>query len=222
MLNGAPATPGSPAAAVGRWRRSRSGKFPFAAVVNPGTRTLYVANAGGGSISVINGATCNATTTRGCGRPARTVTDAAGPSWLDVDTATDTVYVANSGHGPGHRVSDRRRHLQRAHRQWLRPRPGDRHGGRPTRSRSPSTRPATPFTSPTTSTASTRDRCRSSTAPPATPTTTAGCGRTPPAVPTGIARQLRRGRQRAAHRLRESMPATTRCRRSTPGPATAP
>ena len=72
------------------------GKFPVAAVVNPGTRTLYVANAGGGSISVINGATCNATTTRGCGRPARTVTDAASPSWLDVDTATDTVYVANS------------------------------------------------------------------------------------------------------------------------------
>ena len=72
------------------------GKFPVAAAVNPATRTLYVANAGGGSISVINAATCNATTIRGCQRPARTVTDAASPSWLDVDTATDTIYVANT------------------------------------------------------------------------------------------------------------------------------
>ncbi|MGN6168498.1 MAG: YncE family protein, partial [Solirubrobacteraceae bacterium] len=79
------------------------GKFPVAAVVNPRTRTLYVANCGkcggslvGGSVSVINTATCNAKVTRGCRRPARTVIDKASPSWLDVDTATDTIYVANS------------------------------------------------------------------------------------------------------------------------------
>ena len=46
---------------------------------------------------MINAATCNAQITRGCRRPARTVTDKAGPAWLDVDTATDTVYVANNG-----------------------------------------------------------------------------------------------------------------------------
>ena len=73
------------------------GNFPVSAVVNPATSTLYVANLAGGSISVINAAACNAVTTRGCARPARTVTDKAGPDWIDVNTATDTVYAANSG-----------------------------------------------------------------------------------------------------------------------------
>jgi DNA-binding beta-propeller fold protein YncE len=73
------------------------GKMPVAAVINPATRTLYVANLAGGSVSVINAATCNAVTTRGCGQPARTVADQAGPDWIDVNPATDTVYTANSG-----------------------------------------------------------------------------------------------------------------------------
>ncbi len=71
------------------------GTFPVAAVVNPVTRTLYVANLGSGGISVINTATCNAKITSGCQQPARMVTDNASPSWLDVDAATDTIYVAN-------------------------------------------------------------------------------------------------------------------------------
>jgi DNA-binding beta-propeller fold protein YncE len=73
------------------------GKLPVAAVVNPATRTLYVANLAGDSVSVINVAACNARTTRGCQRPARTVRVKPGPDWVDVDTATDTVYTANSG-----------------------------------------------------------------------------------------------------------------------------
>jgi DNA-binding beta-propeller fold protein YncE len=82
------------------------GKFPVAAAVNPVTRTLYVADLGAGTISVINAATCNAQTTRGCRRPARTVPDKAGPDWLGVDTATNTVYAANSGsQGGGDTVS---------------------------------------------------------------------------------------------------------------------
>ena len=84
----------------------RVGTFPVAAVVNPATRTLYVANLGGGSLSVINAAACNARTTRGCSRPARTVPVKAGPDWVDVDAATDTVYTANSGtSGNGDTVS---------------------------------------------------------------------------------------------------------------------
>jgi DNA-binding beta-propeller fold protein YncE len=82
------------------------GKFPVAAAVNPVTRTLYVADLGAGTISVINAATCNAQTTRGCHRPARTVPDKAGPDWLGVDTATSTVYAANTGsQGGGDTVS---------------------------------------------------------------------------------------------------------------------
>jgi DNA-binding beta-propeller fold protein YncE len=75
----------------------RVGKFPTSAAVNPATRTLYVANTGGGSISVINAATCNAETTRGCRGRVRTVKDKAGPTSIAVDMATDTVYAANSG-----------------------------------------------------------------------------------------------------------------------------
>jgi len=75
------------------------GKFPVAAVVNPVTNTLYVANLGG-SVSVIDTAHCNATVTSGCRQPGRTVTDKASPDWIDVNTATDTIYVAN-GVTPG-------------------------------------------------------------------------------------------------------------------------
>jgi DNA-binding beta-propeller fold protein YncE len=84
------------------------GKFPVAGVVNPVTRTLYVANLFGRSISVINVARCNAHVTLECRQPARTVTDKAGPDWIDVNTATDTVYAANSGTADppaGHTVS---------------------------------------------------------------------------------------------------------------------
>jgi DNA-binding beta-propeller fold protein YncE len=72
------------------------GTFPVADAFNPATRTVYVANLAG-SISVINAATCNARTTRGCHQPVRTVKDKAGPAWIDIDGATDTVYVANGG-----------------------------------------------------------------------------------------------------------------------------
>jgi DNA-binding beta-propeller fold protein YncE len=73
------------------------GTLPVAAAFNPVTRTLYVANLNGGSISVINAGGCNAVTTSGCGQAVRTVRDTAGPDGIDVDVATDTVYAANSG-----------------------------------------------------------------------------------------------------------------------------
>ena len=72
------------------------GKVPVAAALNPATRTLYVANPVGGTVSVVNVAACNARTTSGCGQPVRTVTDNAGPGWIGIDEATDTVYVANT------------------------------------------------------------------------------------------------------------------------------
>ncbi len=59
-----------------------------------------------GNVFVIGTARCNAVTTRGCGRPVRTVKVKAGAQALDVDTATDTVYTANSGaQGNGDTVS---------------------------------------------------------------------------------------------------------------------
>jgi DNA-binding beta-propeller fold protein YncE len=81
------------------------GTFPVSDAFNPATRTLYVANLTG-SISVINTATCNATTTSGCGHPARSIPDKRGPAWIDIDRATGTVYVADGGtSSPGDTVS---------------------------------------------------------------------------------------------------------------------
>jgi DNA-binding beta-propeller fold protein YncE len=65
-----------------------------------------VADLGAGRVSVINAAACNARTTRGCGRPARSVSVKVGPGWVDVDVATDTIYTANAGlSGTGDTVS---------------------------------------------------------------------------------------------------------------------
>ena len=72
--------------------------------VNPLTDTIYVANAGspypstaGHTVSVIDGATCNATTTSGCGQIPPTVTVGYQPVSVAVDRVNDTVYVADPG-----------------------------------------------------------------------------------------------------------------------------
>jgi DNA-binding beta-propeller fold protein YncE len=77
--------------------------------VNAATDTIYVTNFdqqntpfGGNTVSVINGATCNATTSTGCGQPPQTIT--VGPAFttpnaVAIDPATDTVYVANLQNG---------------------------------------------------------------------------------------------------------------------------
>ena len=54
-------------------------------------------NTAGTTVSVINGATCNAQVTSGCGQTTATVAVADSPYGLAVDQHTDTVYVANTG-----------------------------------------------------------------------------------------------------------------------------
>jgi len=76
-----------------------------AIAVDPVTDTLYVATAPDvgpqglgkpGTVSVFNGATCNASTATGCGQAPHTIPVRFGPAALAVDTASDTLYVANS------------------------------------------------------------------------------------------------------------------------------
>jgi DNA-binding beta-propeller fold protein YncE len=83
------------------------GGNPAAIAVNPASDTLYVATippsgqTGPGqpsTISVFNGATCNATTSTGCGQAPHTVTAGFDAFALAVNPATDTIYVANFAH----------------------------------------------------------------------------------------------------------------------------
>ncbi len=79
--------------------------------VNARTDTIYVANSdqqdnalGGNTVSVIDGATCNAANTTGCGRPPHTITLGpvyTSPGGVAVDQATDTIYVADLQNGEG-------------------------------------------------------------------------------------------------------------------------
>jgi DNA-binding beta-propeller fold protein YncE len=83
------------------------GGNPAAIAVNPATDTLYVATdppsgpTGPGkpsTISVFNGATCNATTSTGCGQTPHSVTVGFSALALAVNATTDTIYVANFAH----------------------------------------------------------------------------------------------------------------------------
>ena len=90
---------GRPVAAV------KVGKFPVAAALNPATRTLYVANPRGAASrsSTRPGATPRSRGLRAAGADGD---GQAGPDWIDVNVATDTVYAANSGtSGNGDTVS---------------------------------------------------------------------------------------------------------------------
>jgi hypothetical protein len=72
---------------------------PWGIAVDQATDTVYTADInngeGHGTVSVINGSTCNGTHHRGCGQTPATVTVGFGALGIAVDSATDTVYVTN-------------------------------------------------------------------------------------------------------------------------------
>ena len=78
------------------------GQGPTGVVVDPATDTVYVTNSGPGvdgtgrTVSVINGATCNATETSGCGQTPATVPVGKWPFYAAFDAANHTVYVSNA------------------------------------------------------------------------------------------------------------------------------
>ena len=70
------------------------GSGPDGVAVDQQTDTIDVANSGDNTVSVIDGASCNATDTSDC-TPTAPVTVGDGPAILAVDQATHTVYVPN-------------------------------------------------------------------------------------------------------------------------------
>jgi DNA-binding beta-propeller fold protein YncE len=80
------------------------GGQPYAIAVNAATDTLYVTTippsspSARSTVSVFNGATCNAITSTGCGQAPHSARVGFDPFALAVDAATDTIYVANFSH----------------------------------------------------------------------------------------------------------------------------
>jgi YVTN family beta-propeller protein len=75
----------------------QAGGSPQGIAINTATGTIYVANIGGNTISVINARTCNAVNFSGCGQAPASIPDPGGPVALAVDQVTNTIYVANIG-----------------------------------------------------------------------------------------------------------------------------
>jgi YVTN family beta-propeller protein len=76
------------------------GAFPVPVAIDRATDTVYVGNNNEPTVSVIDGSSCNATNTSGCGHTPVTLSVAGGPDGLAIDQATNTLFVANNGLGP--------------------------------------------------------------------------------------------------------------------------
>ena len=67
--------------------------------VDPSTGTVYATSQNNGTVSVLSGATCDATHSSGCTPYAPTTAAGANPQPIAVDRATHTVYAGNSTEG---------------------------------------------------------------------------------------------------------------------------
>jgi YVTN family beta-propeller protein len=76
------------------------GRAPATVVVDTRSDSVYVANSGSDGVSVVDGATCNAEVTIGCGRAAPEQAVGVRPFGLGVNQATNTVYSMNLGSTP--------------------------------------------------------------------------------------------------------------------------
>jgi DNA-binding beta-propeller fold protein YncE len=81
----------------GPWPTITVGDDPSSIAVDVASDTVYVTNNGDNTVSVFNGATCNALNTSGCGQKPATVPVGSQPIGLAIDDANHTVYVPDSG-----------------------------------------------------------------------------------------------------------------------------
>jgi DNA-binding beta-propeller fold protein YncE len=78
-------------------RTIKVGANPFWLTVDQATNTVYVANFNDGTVSVIDGARCNATVGTGCKRAPRAVRSGAETGFVAVDDAQHTLFALNPG-----------------------------------------------------------------------------------------------------------------------------
>ena len=76
------------------------GRSPLTVAVDPVTDSVYVADYSSAGVAVVDGATCSAEVTSGCGRPAHEQAVGSQPVSLAVNQSTNTVYAIDLGEGP--------------------------------------------------------------------------------------------------------------------------
>lgn len=86
---------------AGRWPVVAVGRLPLGLAVAEATDTVYVSNAKDGTVSVIDGTTCNGTDISGCGQKPATVSVGAFGDAVAVDPVTNMVFVTNQDAKPG-------------------------------------------------------------------------------------------------------------------------
>ena len=86
----------------GPWPTITVGNLPSTIAIDQATDTVYVTDTGANTVSVFNGATCNALDTSGCGQTPATVPVGPGPLGIFADPANHTVYIPNFDNGQGH------------------------------------------------------------------------------------------------------------------------
>lgn len=77
------------------WPTVAVGNAPRSLGINRVTNTIYVPNLNDGTVSVINGATCNGSDSSGCNQTPTATTVGAGPQEAAIDESANTIYVAN-------------------------------------------------------------------------------------------------------------------------------
>jgi YVTN family beta-propeller protein len=81
------------------WPTVPLGNAPRFLGVNTITNSIYVSNRDDGTLSVINGATCNRSNTSSCSQAQPTTAVGTMPQQIAVDESTNTVYVVNQDDG---------------------------------------------------------------------------------------------------------------------------
>ncbi len=81
----------------GPWPTITVGNMPSGIAIDQRTDTVYVSNVGDNTVSVFNGATCNAENYSGCGQTPATVPVGLDPLGIFDDPANNTVYVPDYG-----------------------------------------------------------------------------------------------------------------------------
>ena len=71
------------------------GNFPAYVLIDPATHTVYVESEESSKVSVINGATCNATTTAGCANIFPALAIGVNSVFMDLDPTTHTLYTTS-------------------------------------------------------------------------------------------------------------------------------